>query len=470
MKNYILFVFLLIIFQANLISQSCLLNGAHSNISTIDFTPNEVLVLNSDSSEYDWISIPRLNRESGAPVPDAVLSGHIFPPDYLQNSELKNLPPSFYTGYEVQSVYTGYQWPQVQNLMNIFSTRGYKLRLDYDPQPDNKYLQMEGDVIAPDTPMPLYGERDNWVGYFLYREQDIFDALGLVTNYLLKIEAEEWTCVYNGPYTRDPSNTNFKEGWECSDEVHNVKYGEMVVLTPDYLPENFTFTWQGTGQRIEGQLRDETEYFNFTETADYTPVFIEVDTTDNFSEIGAFVNDSCVGACIVLPEDSLVGIMAYIDEQSNDSLLFETWSSTKSGSNKRISNYYIYNQNKEQYEQKSILTTNLKPYYKISLKEKEIEKQSLENKILSNISIFPNPAKRNLKIKYNLNNECHVNIKVCDIMGRDISTIISGKQPKGYNIITWELKGINGQIIPQGVYTITIITGKERTTKKFVVN
>lgn len=445
-------------------------NGAHSNISTIDFTPNESLFLNSDPGEYDWISIPRLNRESGDPLPDAVLSGHIFPPDYLQNSELKNLPPSFYTGYEVQSVYTGYQWPQVQNLMNIFSTRGYKLKLDYDPQPDNKYLQMEGDVIAPDTPMPLYGERDNWVGYFLYREQDIFDALGLVTNYLLKIEAEEWTCVYNGPYTRDPSNTNFKEGWECSDEVHNVKYGDMVVLTPDYLPENFTFTWQGTGQRIEGQLRDHTEYFTFTETADYTPVFIEIDTTDNFSEIGAFVNDSCVGACIVLPEDSLVGIMAYIDEQSNDSLLFETWSGTKSSSNNRISNYYVFNQNKEQYEQKSIITTNLKPYYKISLKEKEIEEQSSENKILSNISIFPNPANQNLQIKYNLNNECNVNIKVYDIMGRDFCTIVSGKQPNGYNIITWELKDTNGQTIPKGVYTIIIITGKERTAKKFVVN
>ncbi|MDZ7741940.1 MAG: hypothetical protein U5Q03_09380 [Bacteroidota bacterium] len=56
-----------------------------------------------------------------------------------------------------------------------------------------------------------------------------------------------------------------------------------------------TFQWISSGNTASGGLL-ETEYYQFEEQADYTAVYIEPDTTENPLEIGAFVNDTCIGA------------------------------------------------------------------------------------------------------------------------------------------------------------------------------
>ena len=442
-------------------------NGGHSNVSVVEFTPNEPLFLNSGEGDYDWISIPRLNRVNGDPIVDDVLSNHIFPDDYQQASELINVPPGAID--EAESKYTGFLWPQALNLTNIYSTRGYKLKLKYDPQPQIKWLEMEGDVIASNTPITLHGFRDNWVGYFLYKEQDIFDALGLVTNYLLKIESEEWCCVYRGPYTRDPNDPEVQRGWDCSDEVHNIDYGDMVVLTTDYLPANYNYTWQGSGQRIEGQLRPETDYFSYTETADYTPVFVLLDSTENPSELATYVNDSCVGACIVLPGDTMVGIQAYLEGQPNDSITFETWYNTKSIARKKINSYAVYNPDNQQYEKRSILISENKEYYMVSFKKSEIPNIKNYNDE-SNFWIYPNPVENNLHIEYELENECEASIEIYNIFGLNVALVIKGKQLRGKQKLVWDLTGYNGEKLPAGVYTIRLKAGSKTITKKVVIN
>ncbi|MBC8321327.1 MAG: T9SS type A sorting domain-containing protein [Bacteroidetes bacterium] len=440
-------------------------NGGHSNVSVVEFSPNEPLVLNNDA--FDWISIPRLNRDNGDPSVNDVLYDHIFPDNYQQYSVLKNVPPGAFD--EAKSIYTGVSWPQVQYLTNIYSPRGYKLKLLYNDPPDFKWLQMEGDVIDRNTTIPLYGGKDNWVGYFIYKEQDIFDALGEVLHYSLVIRAEDWFCYFDGPY-RDPGTpVPSSAGWICDNNKHNVKYGDMVIIETDWVPQNYMFTWQNSGLPTDKVSDAESEYFAYAETADYTPISILLDTTENPTEIGAFVNDSCIGGCTVQPEDTLVGIKAYLEGQSGDSITFETWTNTKSTSRKKIVSYNIYNPVSKRFEKGSIKLNKKRNVYKVSFGKPQTPNiEYLDN--VSDFWIYPNPAEHNLYIEYELENKSNVVIKVYNIIGGEVAIIIQGNQLAGKQKLFWDLIKDNGEKLPSGIYTIRLKAGGKIITKKLVIN
>ncbi len=443
-------------------------NGAHSNVSVLSVTDQLAL-----GGEVNWISIP---RHTGNNTPGYTPIADVFDDDNFENDyntlHLSYLNPEAEYEEYYKAIYTNY-WtylpsntPEVERTR---STRGYKLSLDSTHR--NNMLNLSGVLENPATPISLYSAKDNWAGYFLYQRQDIFDALGLVANHLLKIEAETWCCVYLGPYTRNSSNPHITYGWDCTDEVHNIDYGEMVVLTADYLPPGYSFTWQGSGQPVDGQPRDETEYFTYTETADYTPVFVLLDSTDNPSELATYVNDSCVGACIVLPRDTMVGILAYLDGQAGDSITFEAWYNTKSTARRKINSYSVYNPNKERYEQRSILVGENRDFYKVSFRKHKPDSYDNDMQdILTDFRVYPNPSSQNINIEYWLHNECLVNVEVYDIYGRRVAVIVNSNQLAGVQKLIWELNGNSGQQVGPGIYTIKIVAGGETVTKKVVIN
>jgi hypothetical protein len=76
-------------------------------------------------------------------------------------------------------------------------------------------------------------------------------------------------------------------------------------------------------------------YYSYTLKADYTPIVIALDTTSGITEIGAFINDTCVGASVVQPGDTVVVLNAYMDGLTGDSVYFEQHSPMKSLSEDR---------------------------------------------------------------------------------------------------------------------------------------
>jgi hypothetical protein len=244
----------------------------------------------------------------------------------------------------------------------------------------------------------------------------------------------------------------------------------MVVLKAGYFdPSPIAFTWQGVGRNIVDSPKAEAEFFTYAETADYTPVVVVLDTTETISEIGVFVNDSCVGATTVLPEDTLVGIRAYLDGQSGDSLVFETYSNTKSTAKETIRSYYVFDPQRRRYLHRSIHTGEHQGLYQISLKSQP-QTEKLFSGLLGNFWVYPNPVREQLMIVYELESETPVTLEAYDLYGRKVASLMQGVQSSGTRTFTWNLTSALGQRLNSGIYTITLKAGTESLTKKVVIN
>ncbi|NQU32539.1 MAG: T9SS type A sorting domain-containing protein [Bacteroidetes bacterium] len=455
-------------------------NGAHSNVSVVEFEATEILSLNPPDPEapvnpdhsITWLSIPRHNR----PLPpyENTLTQQVFAQSKIDGGYETFLLEHNFVEVTPSQIKTA-EWTQPTNweidddMVNTNSIRGYKLDIYQNPLNNHPYITLTGDVQDPATPIDLYSDKDNWVGYFLYQEQDIFDALGITLNYVNQIKTQHWCCTFHGPFTRQFEPVAILEGWECDDRVHNINYGDMVVLETDYVQEGYTFSWFDLVTRESGEEKADAQYFNYQEELDYTPVYIELDGTNNPLEIGAFVNDSCVGACTVRPDDTLTGILTYMNNTSGDSLTFENWYGTKSGDNVKLTDYIVFNPERGHYEDRIINPREGRDYYKVSFRKDDKPITDIQSRV-SDISIFPNPTSGQLTIEYKLLKEADVRIETRDMLGRSLKTISHGTQPVGYYSLNFKTLDNMGIPLRPGIYLLHLVVAHETTTKKIVIN
>jgi len=81
----------------------------------------------------------------------------------------------------------------------------------------------------------------------------------------------------------------------------------------------------------------------------------------------------------------------------------------------------------------------------------------------------PNPFNPVTTIRYDLPEDGLVNITIYDMMGRQISTLISGQQTAGYNIVQWNATNTFGEAVSAGLYLYTIHAGEFTQTRKMVL-
>ena len=81
----------------------------------------------------------------------------------------------------------------------------------------------------------------------------------------------------------------------------------------------------------------------------------------------------------------------------------------------------------------------------------------------------PNPFNPVTTIRYDLPEDGLVNITIYDMMGRQISTLVSGQQTAGYNIVQWNATNTFGEAVSAGLYLYTIHAGEFTQTKKMVL-
>jgi hypothetical protein len=82
---------------------------------------------------------------------------------------------------------------------------------------------------------------------------------------------------------------------------------------------------------------------------------------------------------------------------------------------------------------------------------------------------YPNPFNSETKIKFYLPKDSEVKIKIYDILGREIVTLLKERRKMGYYTIVWNSKNKFGKDVASGVYIYHIQAGKYSTTKKMTL-
>ncbi len=85
-------------------------------------------------------------------------------------------------------------------------------------------------------------------------------------------------------------------------------------------------------------------------------------------------------------------------------------------------------------------------------------------------SSYPNPFNPITNISYNVLEESDINIKIKDIRGRHIITLINGHHLKGEYTISWDGHNSRGYQLPSGIYFYTIKNENLSRTGKMILS
>lgn len=82
--------------------------------------------------------------------------------------------------------------------------------------------------------------------------------------------------------------------------------------------------------------------------------------------------------------------------------------------------------------------------------------------------IYPNPFRVNTTITYWLSQASDVSMKIYNVSGRLVRTILVGEESPGYRIMAWDGKDNQGNDLPKGVYFCSLIIENTNYVKKIV--
>ncbi|MDP4197792.1 MAG: T9SS type A sorting domain-containing protein [Bacteroidota bacterium] len=78
----------------------------------------------------------------------------------------------------------------------------------------------------------------------------------------------------------------------------------------------------------------------------------------------------------------------------------------------------------------------------------------------------PNPFNPSTAIKFQLPMNTFVSVKVYDMLGREITSLINEEKPAGSHIVYWNGRDMNGQMVSSGVYLYKLTAGTYTETRK----
>jgi len=91
--------------------------------------------------------------------------------------------------------------------------------------------------------------------------------------------------------------------------------------------------------------------------------------------------------------------------------------------------------------------------------------QSPDDKLLSDVEVYPNPATDMINLKYSVSRNTNVSIKVMDVLGNDIAVIFQQRVDLGEQKFTYS---INNKL-SRGFYFVKIVAGTESVIKRISI-
>ena len=84
--------------------------------------------------------------------------------------------------------------------------------------------------------------------------------------------------------------------------------------------------------------------------------------------------------------------------------------------------------------------------------------------LVHSLSLYPNPARNDMDIRFGIPREERVSIKVYDVSGREVKTLVDDRLEAGYHTIR-----LDGKNLPSGIYFARLETDGYEATKKLVL-
>ncbi|MFQ5649774.1 MAG: Ig-like domain-containing protein [bacterium] len=82
---------------------------------------------------------------------------------------------------------------------------------------------------------------------------------------------------------------------------------------------------------------------------------------------------------------------------------------------------------------------------------------------------FPNPFNPDTKIRYQLPQTGKVTIRIFDVLGREVKTLVDERKEAGFHVLTWDAKNQDGIRVASGIYYYSISAGDFKMTKKMLL-
>ncbi len=79
---------------------------------------------------------------------------------------------------------------------------------------------------------------------------------------------------------------------------------------------------------------------------------------------------------------------------------------------------------------------------------------------------YPNPFNPTTTIRYRLSAVNRVTLKVYDILGREVRTLVDERQTAGEHIVWWDGKDNDGNLVPSGAYFCQLQVGSFKVSEK----
>jgi hypothetical protein len=82
---------------------------------------------------------------------------------------------------------------------------------------------------------------------------------------------------------------------------------------------------------------------------------------------------------------------------------------------------------------------------------------------------YPNPATKTATISYGLRQGGATSLKIYNVLGQEVRTLVSGHQAAGHYTQAWDGRDNQGQTASNGVYLYQLISGEFSATKKLTL-
>ena len=425
-----------------------------------DGTPADIGACPAINHKYDIIELPSPEEDNNGwkwlsfPALDNVYSNPPYDPDvahYLLADIMATPYPAALDSVLAQEYKIYYNMPNWLNeFEQFYSIQGFKFHMN-----EAATLEVPGFKEQDNTSIVLTGNNDeNWVGYWLEETQHVSDAFsdywsGSNINF---IHHQEWTAFYLGRW-------RIMLYGGCDEPT--LSYGDMVIVKCNTTINDFG--WIDSGIHVDKTVFAKPEYFTFEEQADYTALYIELDSSNMPQEIGAFVDGVCIGAVVV--GDTLTQINAYTTSVPPGDIELELYYGNRS-ENKHISSYNCVTSTNPGIVMKQLNTEDKDDAWFINLREGS---DMIPEIIEFSASNYPNPFNPTTTISYSLPLEGRVSLNIYNVKGQLVRQLIDGSQSEGYYEVVWNGKDNNEKNVSSGIYFYKLSTKDNTIMKKMLM-